>query len=62
MDRWGVCAAGECERVFADVSRGGRQRHCSPACANRERVRRHRAGSGGVRTSRPVGASANRST
>lgn len=43
MDRWGVCESAGCVRVFADVSRGGRQRHCSPACANRSRVRRHRS-------------------
>lgn len=44
MDRLGRCAAQRCERVFADVSRTGRRRYCSPACANRDAVRRHRAG------------------
>lgn len=49
MDRLGRCALPECERVYADVSRGGRQRYCSPPCANRDAVRRHRA-----RSSRPA--------
>ncbi|MFC4127409.1 CGNR zinc finger domain-containing protein [Nocardia rhizosphaerae] len=44
MDRLGVCAADGCTRVYADTSRNGRQRFCSPACANRSAVRRHRAG------------------
>ncbi|MFE3544349.1 CGNR zinc finger domain-containing protein [Nocardia sp. NPDC059177] len=44
MDRLGGCAAEGCERVYADTSRNGRQRFCSPACANRSAVRRHRAG------------------
>lgn len=42
MSRLGRCAAHDCEHVFADVSRNGRQRYCSPACANRDAVRRHR--------------------
>lgn len=42
MDRLGRCALPDCERVYADVSRGGRQRYCSPPCANRDAVRRHR--------------------
>ncbi|HEY0453774.1 CGNR zinc finger domain-containing protein [Actinophytocola sp.] len=28
---------------FGDLTRGGRQRYCSPTCANRDAVRRHRA-------------------
>ncbi|GGN90771.1 CGNR zinc finger domain-containing protein [Nocardia rhizosphaerihabitans] len=44
MDRLGECAAEGCARVYADTSRNGRQRFCSPACANRSAVRRHRAG------------------
>ncbi|WP_280339931.1 CGNR zinc finger domain-containing protein [Nocardia neocaledoniensis] len=44
MDRLGVCQADGCVRVYADISRNGRQRFCSPACANRSAVRRHRAG------------------
>ncbi|GAA3385650.1 CGNR zinc finger domain-containing protein [Cryptosporangium minutisporangium] len=43
MHRLGRCAVAECRRPFADVSRTGRQRYCSPACANRDAVRRHRA-------------------
>lgn len=42
MGRLGRCAASGCTRVYADVSRNGRQRYCSPACANRDAVRRHR--------------------
>lgn len=42
MGRLGRCAAEGCDRVYADVSRNGRQRYCSPACANRDAVRRHR--------------------
>jgi hypothetical protein len=43
IDRLGVCVADTCPRVYADTSRNGRQRYCSPACANRAAVRRHRA-------------------
>ena len=43
MDRLGRCALEGCERVYADVSRNGRQRYCSPACGNKDAVRRHRA-------------------
>lgn len=43
MDRLGRCARSGCDRVYADTSRGGKQRYCSPACANRAAVRRHRA-------------------
>lgn len=42
MHRLGRCAVGGCDRVFADVSRTGRQRYCSTACSNRDAVRRHR--------------------
>ena len=42
MHRLGRCAVDGCGNVFADVSRTGRQRYCSPACANRAAVRRHR--------------------
>ncbi|MCT2583338.1 CGNR zinc finger domain-containing protein [Actinophytocola gossypii] len=49
MDRLHRCALADCHRPFADFSRGGRQRYCSPACANRDAVRRHRA-----RTTSPV--------
>jgi len=43
MGRLGRCAADGCGRIYADTSRGGKQRYCSPACANRDAVRRHRA-------------------
>lgn len=43
MHRLGRCAAPGCERAFVDISRPGRQRYCSPRCANRDAVRRHRA-------------------
>jgi predicted RNA-binding Zn ribbon-like protein len=44
MHRLARCATDGCDQVFADVSRTGRQRYCTPACANRDAVRRHRAG------------------
>jgi predicted RNA-binding Zn ribbon-like protein len=43
ITRLGRCAADGCDHVYADLSRTGRQRYCSPACANRDAVRRHRA-------------------
>lgn len=43
MHRLDRCAADGCTRIFVDVSRTGRQRYCSPACANRDAVRRHRS-------------------
>ncbi|GAB3139565.1 hypothetical protein GCM10027290_08960 [Micromonospora sonneratiae] len=43
MGRLGRCARAGCLAVYADFSRGGRQRYCSPRCANRDAVRRHRA-------------------
>ncbi|HEX6360225.1 CGNR zinc finger domain-containing protein [Actinophytocola sp.] len=43
MTRLRRCALEECLSPFGDFSRGGRQRYCSPACANRDAVRRHRA-------------------
>ncbi|MFE1766680.1 CGNR zinc finger domain-containing protein [Streptomyces angustmyceticus] len=43
MDRLGRCALTECGLAFGDFTRGGRQRYCSPACANRDAVRRFRA-------------------
>ncbi|MCX4471607.1 CGNR zinc finger domain-containing protein [Micromonospora sp. NBC_01655] len=42
MDRLGRCALDECRTIYADLSRTGRQRYCSPRCANRDAVRRHR--------------------
>lgn len=43
MTRLRRCALEECGNPFGDFSRGGRQRYCSPSCANRDAVRRHRA-------------------
>ncbi|GAA0986368.1 hypothetical protein GCM10009555_063650 [Acrocarpospora macrocephala] len=43
MDQLGRCAAADCEMIFADTSRTGRQRYCRQPCANRDAVRRHRA-------------------
>jgi CGNR zinc finger len=43
MHRLGRCAAAGCAKPFADLSRTGRQRYCSPACGNRDAVRRHRS-------------------
>jgi len=43
ITRLGRCATDGCDNVYADLSRTGRQRYCSPACANRDAVRRHRA-------------------
>jgi predicted RNA-binding Zn ribbon-like protein len=43
MERLRRCALEECRSPFGDFSRGGRQRYCSPTCANRDAVRRHRA-------------------
>lgn len=43
MTRLGRCAAEPCTNVIVDVSRNGTQRYCSPRCASRDAVRRHRA-------------------
>jgi hypothetical protein len=43
MHRLRRCAVSECTTIFADTSRTGRQRYCTPRCANRDAVRRHRA-------------------
>ena len=43
MHRLGRCSADGCAKPFADLSRTGRQRYCSPACGNRDAVRRHRS-------------------
>lgn len=42
IDRLGECAATECDQLFVDTSRNGRQRYCSPGCGNRAAVRRYR--------------------
>jgi predicted RNA-binding Zn ribbon-like protein len=41
-DRLGRCAAAGCERVWADLSRAGRQEYCSARCGNRAAVARSR--------------------
>ncbi len=38
ISRLGRCATDGCDNVYADLSRSGRQRYCSPACANRDAV------------------------
>ncbi|WP_067457344.1 CGNR zinc finger domain-containing protein [Actinomadura macra] len=43
LGRTGVCAAGGCDRVYADTSRSGRRRFCSETCANRTNVAAFRA-------------------
>ena len=47
-DRFGTCAASDCERVFFDTSRNASRRYCSTTCQNREKTaafrRRARAG------------------
>ncbi|WP_152360808.1 CGNR zinc finger domain-containing protein [Microlunatus speluncae] len=43
ITRLGRCDVTDCDRVYVDLTRNGRQRYCSPACANRDAVRRHRA-------------------
>lgn len=43
ITRLGRCDTDGCDNVYADLSRAGRQRYCSPACANRDAVRRHRS-------------------
>lgn len=52
MDRLGECAADDCHLLYADLSRNGRQRYCSPRCGSREAVRRHRARETPVRNGR----------
>ncbi len=39
---WGICAAGDCARVFVDAGRRSPQRYCSARCATRMRVSAHR--------------------
>ncbi|MCM6774746.1 CGNR zinc finger domain-containing protein [Nocardia sp. CDC159] len=43
MHRLGRRALTDCGRASIDTTRGGRQRYCTRACANRDAVRRHRA-------------------
>jgi predicted RNA-binding Zn ribbon-like protein len=41
-ERLGVCAWRDCNRVFADTSRGGNRAYCSARCGNADAVRRYR--------------------
>ena len=43
MVRLGRCASNPCINVIVDTSRNGTQRYCSPRCASRDAVRRHRS-------------------
>lgn len=43
ITRLGRCASTPCVNVIVDISRNGTQRYCSPRCASRDAVRRHRA-------------------
>src|SRR4051812_28636157 len=40
LDRLGVCAADDCQAVYADTSPRGARRYCTRTCANRTNVRR----------------------
>lgn len=53
---WGVCAAGDCARVFVDAGRRSPQQYCSARCATRVRVSAHResARAQGVGSRRPT--------
>jgi predicted RNA-binding Zn ribbon-like protein len=42
-DRFGVCTAPRCDRVYVDVSRNGARRFCSTACQNRVKTAAFRA-------------------
>ncbi|MFC9352058.1 CGNR zinc finger domain-containing protein [Arthrobacter sp. NPDC057013] len=37
-----VCGWRDCNRVFADTSRGGNRAYCSARCGNADAVRRYR--------------------
>ncbi|WP_044518539.1 CGNR zinc finger domain-containing protein [Mycolicibacterium septicum] len=45
MHRIRRCARDGCALAFVDFTRPGTQKYCSHGCANRDAVRRHRAGS-----------------
>lgn len=40
---WGQCAAPGCSTLFLDTGPGSPRKYCSPTCATRDRVARHRA-------------------
>jgi predicted RNA-binding Zn ribbon-like protein len=43
FERFGVCAADNCEDVFVDVSRNKSRRYCNDVCSSRVNVAAHRA-------------------
>jgi hypothetical protein len=42
-DRFGVCGARACDRVYVDLTRNGSRRYCSDACGARSKMAAHRA-------------------
>jgi predicted RNA-binding Zn ribbon-like protein len=42
FDRFGVCEAHNCDRVFLDASRNGCMRFCSTGCMNRTKATQFR--------------------
>lgn len=43
LDRMRVCAAGDCQDVYVDLSKNSSRRFCSTTCGNRENVAAYRA-------------------
>ncbi len=41
-NRFGVCEAHTCDRVYVDLTRNGRRRYCSNACASRAKTAAYR--------------------
>ena len=42
MERFGTCAAADCDDVYVDASRNRSRRHCSATCSTREAVSAYR--------------------
>jgi predicted RNA-binding Zn ribbon-like protein len=42
IDRFGICAAADCDDVYVDASRNRSRRHCSSTCSTREAVSAYR--------------------
>lgn len=42
MERFGTCAASDCDDVYVDASRNRSRRHCSSTCSTREAVSAYR--------------------
>ena len=42
IERFGTCAANDCDDVYVDASRNRSRRHCSTTCATREAVSAYR--------------------